>query len=77
MDLCMSPYGCVSMGDEVGLIEIVPCAKTVSSIIAESARGTSSALLRSFKAAFSSEKVFLIGLLRSQTRPTHQKNCTL
>ena len=46
------------MGDEVGLIEIVPCAKTVSSIIAESARGTSSALLRRL-AAFSSENSVL------------------
>ena len=54
MDLCMSPYGCVSMGDEVGLIEIVPNAKTISSIIADSVKSSSS-LFRSFKAAFSSE----------------------
>ena len=69
MDLCMSPYGCVSMGDEVGLIEIVPRAKTVSSIIAESAKGTSSALLRSFKAAFSSENSVLDWIVVQANKP--------
>jgi hypothetical protein len=34
LDLMMTPYGAVATGDEVGLIEIVPNANTVSAILA-------------------------------------------
>lgn len=33
LDLCLSPYACISTGDEIGLIEVVEDAETLASII--------------------------------------------
>ena len=65
LDLCMSPYGCVSMGDEAGVIEIVLNSKTVSSIVAE-ASGSRSRLRRSYVAATRRKTHFWTG---SPTEP--------
>ncbi|KAL3861965.1 hypothetical protein ACJMK2_007971 [Sinanodonta woodiana] len=38
LDCCLTPYGCLSMGHEIGMIEMVPNAKTIATIHSE--RGT-------------------------------------
>jgi hypothetical protein len=54
LDLNMSPYGCVSTGDMQGMIEVVPDAETVGSILAQHASATSAAysfkLLKKYEA---------------------------
>jgi hypothetical protein len=36
MDMCMSPYGCISTGDEIGMLEIVLNSATLANIVAGS-----------------------------------------
>ena len=33
MNLKMKPYGCVSTGDELGMLEVVPDANTITKIV--------------------------------------------
>ena len=36
LDMCMSAYGCISTGDEIGMLEIVLNSSTLANIVAES-----------------------------------------
>lgn len=36
LDMCMSPYGCISTGDEIGMLEIVLNSATLANIVASS-----------------------------------------
>lgn len=42
LDLCMSPYGCISTGDEIGFVEIVGNSETLANIVASARDETSS-----------------------------------
>ena len=64
LSLCLTPYGCVATGDMVGLIEVVPNATTIASIIADSVMNgqTKLTVANALKASFggSLETLFCI-----------------
>jgi hypothetical protein len=52
LDLKMNPYGCVSTGDQLGMLEIVPNSDTIGNIIQEgSVDENSKGLAAKFQAA--------------------------
>ena len=61
LDLKLRPYGCIVMGEDVGLLEIVPNCQTVASIISDYSQGGKGVgkLSRAFSAAFRSESAVL------------------
>jgi len=53
LDLDMRPYGCVSTGDEIGMLEVVPNSETIASIVASSVRASARGFGRKLRAAIS------------------------
>jgi len=51
LDLCLSPYACISTGDEIGLIEVVEDAETLASIIYKRHERSKTKLGRKLKSA--------------------------
>jgi hypothetical protein len=51
LDLCLSPYACISTGHEIGLIEVVGDSSTLASIIYDRHQGSMTKLTRKFKSA--------------------------
>jgi CRP-like cAMP-binding protein len=51
LDLCMSPYECISTGDEVGMLEIVMNSSTIGHILAGEARKMEKGTRRTLRAA--------------------------
>jgi phosphatidylinositol-4,5-bisphosphate 3-kinase len=49
LDLLMSPYGCISTGDEVGMIEVVQNSATTADITRKS--GGATAVLKKYSIA--------------------------
>jgi phosphatidylinositol 3-kinase len=53
LDLAMKPYGCVSTGDEIGMLEVVENSETIASIVASRVTSAAKGFGRKLRAAFS------------------------
>ena len=73
-DLCMSPYGCVCTGDELGMLEVVTNSKTLAGIIGDNqkkSKGSNWKKVTAAMDALSNDEVFknwLIENIREEMR---------